>query len=55
MPMNNAGNCIQGVTCDVQNCKHNDMKKGCTANHIQVGPKNAVISSETVCDSFQLR
>lgn len=45
--------CIEGITCDVENCIHNNHECGCTAKNIHVGPHSAHTCSETVCESYK--
>ena len=45
--------CVQGVGCDVYNCRYNDNTcKSCTADHIMVENKTALKKGETFCDTF---
>ncbi|MEG0229578.1 MAG: DUF1540 domain-containing protein [Oscillospiraceae bacterium] len=49
----NGQSIIREVHCDATNCKHNDNNCKCTANHIDVGTRNSVTSSETKCKTFE--
>ena len=35
---------IQGICCEAKNCKYHDKNNCCTAGHITVGTKGAVLS-----------
>ena len=49
----NSCSCVQGVGCDVQNCKyHSQDHNCCTAQHIVVENKSAVNKAETYCGTF---
>ena len=46
-------NCVQGVGCNVHNCRYNDTScKSCTAKHISVQNTAAMKKGETFCDTF---
>jgi len=48
--------CVQGVGCDVYNCKYNEQTCGtCMASHITVQNKSALNKAETFCDTFTPR
>ena len=44
---------IQGITCSVRNCVHNDGECYCTADRISVGPCTACSCGDTVCATFE--
>ena len=44
---------IQGITCSVKNCVHNDGQCYCTAERISVGPVTACTCGDTVCATFE--
>ena len=44
---------IQGITCSVRNCVHNDGECYCTAERISVGPCTACSCGDTVCATFE--
>ena len=46
------GETIQGVGCDVANCKYNTADCHCTADKISVHSHNAVSKGETYCSTF---
>ena len=48
----NNDQCIDGITCDVNNCTYNKGHK-CIAESVQIGPQFAVSSSDTVCSTFK--
>lgn len=43
----------KGINCDAKNCVYHDCDCYCTADMINVGPKNATCSSDTVCATFK--
>lgn len=45
----------KGINCDAKNCVYNDCACYCTADMINVGPRNATCSSDTVCATFKER
>lgn len=45
---------INGIRCDVSDCLYNCASK-CTAGEIHVGPQNATTTSETDCQTFELK
>ncbi len=50
---NTISGCLQGVGCNVYNCKYNDTScKACRAEHINVQNTNALSKGETFCDTF---
>lgn len=44
---------IDGIVCNVDNCKFHSEKCSCTAKEIHVGPHHASCQSDTVCATFQ--
>ena len=52
------GHALEGVKCNVQNCKYWDQNYRCTASAIEVkvdgGGNSARKSPETNCNTFQL-
>lgn len=44
-----------GINCDAKNCVYNQCACYCTAEKINVGPKNATSSADTVCATFKER
>lgn len=46
---------INGITCSVKNCVHNDGECYCTAKRISVGPCTACSCGDTVCATFESR
>ena len=44
-----------GINCDAKNCVYHDCDCYCTAEKINVGPRNATCSSDTVCATFKER
>ena len=45
----------KGISCDAKNCVYHDCECYCTAEKINVGPRNATCSSDTVCATFKER
>lgn len=45
--------CINGISCDVVSCIHNNHQLGCTAGKIKVGPSFATSTNDTVCDTYK--
>ena len=43
---------INGICCDVHNCKYND-DRCCTAREIHVGPDYAACCNDTICTTFK--
>ena len=44
---------VEGVGCDVKNCKyHSGSRDCCTAAHIDVQNKSALNKAETYCGTF---
>ena len=43
----------KGISCDVNNCYYHDGTCYCTAEQINVGPSNAITSSDTLCATFK--
>jgi hypothetical protein len=54
--MNSCGcndqNCISGVCCSVESCRHHAKGNVCTAPHIDVRNEAAVTKAETFCGTF---
>lgn len=46
--------CIDGIHCDVTNCRYNEEDSKCSAKEIKVGPTYASTSSDTVCATFKV-
>lgn len=47
-------NCpLSGVCCEVQNCLYNDGHCRCTADHITVKNRMAILGEETRCETFE--
>ncbi|MCD7748772.1 MAG: DUF1540 domain-containing protein [Oscillospiraceae bacterium] len=44
--------CISGVCCSVENCKHHAIGDVCTATHINVKSEDATTKAETFCGTF---
>ena len=44
--------CISGVCCNVENCKHHARGDVCTAPHIDVKNESALTKAETFCGTF---
>ena len=44
--------CIRGVCCSVENCKHHARGGQCTAPHIDVKHESALTKAETFCGTF---
>ena len=44
---------LQGVSCNVKNCIHNNGRCCCTANAITVKNRMAILGEETMCDTFE--
>ncbi len=45
--------CVQGVGCNVANCKYHDAACSCcTADHIKAENKTATEKDETFCSTF---
>lgn len=44
---------IEGVICDVTNCRYNNLDNCCTAHEIKVGPQFASTSYDTICATFK--
>jgi hypothetical protein len=41
------------IGCDVMNCYYHDPSNYCSAEQINIGPKNAETSAETICSTFK--
>lgn len=52
MDKNQSQDYINGIHCDVKNCKYHDPDCKCSAEHIVVGPTYASSNEETVCSTF---
>lgn len=46
-------NHINGIVCDVTNCRYNGEDRCCTAKEIKVGPQFANTSDDTACATFK--
>lgn len=44
---------IEGISCDVHNCRYHDGRSKCLAGNINVGPSYASSSADTVCATFK--
>ena len=44
--------CISGVCCQVESCKHHARGDQCTAPHIDVRNESALTKAETFCGTF---
>ena len=44
--------CISGVCCTVENCKHHAIGDMCTATHINVKSEDATTKADTFCGTF---
>lgn len=54
MPNNNSSErTIEGIHCDVSNCRYHAQGHTCTAKEITVGPQYANNSTDTVCATFK--
>lgn len=47
------GKHLKGVNCDAKNCAFNDGEHQCCAGRINVGPRDADCSSDTICATFK--
>ena len=47
-----AKNCIQGVSCQVENCRHHKPGDHCAAQRIDVKNESALTKAETFCGTF---
>ena len=45
---------IKGINCNAKNCVYNENNL-CTAKSVDVGPRTAVSSSETMCATFRAK
>ncbi len=50
---NNCKKHIDGIVCDVCNCVHHCDGNHCSADCIEVGPRSACSSCDTVCATFK--
>lgn len=44
---------ISDISCSVSSCIYHDGKAKCMAGQIQVGPRNACCTSETMCATYE--
>ena len=44
---------IDGIACEVHNCRYHDGRSKCLAGSINVGPSYASSSADTVCATFK--
>ena len=44
--------CINGVSCQVDDCKYHTMGNQCAATHIDVKTENAASKTHTFCGTF---
>lgn len=51
--MNIKSETIEGVKCVVSNCHYHSEGNKCSANKIEIAPKNASTSEETDCNTFK--
>lgn len=46
---------MEKINCDACNCVHHDGKCTCTADHIDVGCKDACSCDQTRCATFEMK
>ena len=46
---------VSGISCKCENCEFHSTDDRCHAKGINIGPKNAENSHETVCGTFKCR
>ncbi|MCM1285206.1 MAG: DUF1540 domain-containing protein [Acetobacter sp.] len=44
---------INGIICEVKNCKFHSIDNNCHAGHIRVGDRAATSSCDTSCETFE--
>lgn len=44
---------LDGVRCDVTKCVYNNGHNCCTAEHIDVKNRMAILGEETMCETFE--
>ena len=49
---NESRECINGVCCSVESCRHHARGDQCTAPHIDVRNESALTKAETFCGTF---
>ena len=51
--MQNETKKLNGISCEVETCVHNDGHCCCTANSIKVKNRMDILGDETMCDTYQ--